>query len=372
VPTTAAPALLLLADLQIDDGDVAGAATSLARIAARYPSTSVAPLARFRAGLIAWERDARSAAAQFDTLAVRYPDDEEAVAARYWSARALDRAGQRAEAERRWRELIAASPLSYYAGLGAARLRLPGWAPPAGADSAPRSAHVDSAITRVITLQQLGMDVESRFELEALAARADSAPTEAAAIASGMQRAGESARAIRVATRIIQRGAPSRALLHAAYPVVHPEALVEESRRHDLDPALVAGLIRQESSWNPHAVSPAGARGLMQLMPAVGASIASGRRYPLWNPALLFEPGVSLELGTVHLAAALPRGASVARALATYNAGGSRVARWSRRPGAADAELFTEWIPFTETRDYVRIVQRNADVYRALYELKNE
>jgi soluble lytic murein transglycosylase len=151
---------------------------------------------------------------------------------------------------------------------------------------------------------------------------------------------------------------------------VNADALVDEARHDNLDPALIAGLIRQESSWNPHAVSPVGARGLMQLMPAVGRTLASSHHYPLWNPALLFEPGVSLELGISHLASSLPHGTPVARALAAYNAGASRVARWSQRPGADDPELFSEWIPFTETRDYVRIVQRNADVYRALYGLR--
>jgi soluble lytic murein transglycosylase len=105
-------------------------------------------------------------------------------------------------------------------------------------------------------------------------------------------------------------------------------------------------------------------------MPAVGASIATSRRYPIWNGALLFEPDVSLELGTAHLATSLRRGTPAARALAAYNAGGSRVARWSQRPGVDDPELFAEWIPYTETRDYVRVVQRNAGVYRALYGLK--
>jgi soluble lytic murein transglycosylase len=142
---------------------------------------------------------------------------------------------------------------------------------------------------------------------------------------------------------------------------------VEESRRNNLDPALVAGLIRQESSFNPKAVSAAGARGLMQLLPSVGAAIATQRGYPIWNPALLLDPDVSLELGTAHLATSLPRGAPVVRALAAYNAGGSRLARWIRRPGSDDPELFAEWIPYDETRDYVRIVQRNAEIYRALY-----
>jgi soluble lytic murein transglycosylase len=307
------------------------------------------------------------AGAIFDSVAQRYPADEDAVAAKYWAARAAERNGRRADADRRWREIITASPLSYYAQLSARRLRIPGWTPPAGGDTTPRVASVDSALARVAALDRLGMDVESRFELDALGDRADAAPAEAPAIASALARSGQPSRAVRVALKALDKGTPSRALYHAAYPMVDGDALVEESRRNGLDPALVAGLIRQESSFNPHAVSAAGARGLMQLMPTVGAAIARGRGYPLWNPALLFDPDVSLELGTAHLASSLKAGTATARALAAYNAGGSRVARWSQRPGTDDPELFAEWIPFTETRDYVRIVQRNADIYRALY-----
>jgi soluble lytic murein transglycosylase len=367
VAAAGAPALLLLADLQMDDGDVAGAASTLAELGRRYPSSPQAPLGRFRAGLIAWGNDPARAGAIFDSVAQRYPADEEALAARYWAARAAERTGKRADAERRWREIISASPLSYYAMLSARQLRGPRWTPPAGADTAPHRPGVDSALARVATLNRLGMDTESRFELDALADRAEATPTDAPAIASALVAAGEPSRALHVAVKALGNGTPSRALFRAAYPVVNGDALVEQARRNGLDPALVAGLIRQESSFNPRAVSIAGARGLMQLMPTVGAALARGRGYPVWNPALLFEPDVSLELGTAHLASSLKPGTSVARALAAYNAGGSRVARWSQRPGTDDPELFAEWIPFTETRDYVRIVQRNADIYRALY-----
>ena len=365
-----APALLLLADLQVDDGDIVGAGASLAQIATRYPSASQAPLARFRAALVAWTSDPRSAAALLDTLVLRYPRDDEAVAARYWAARATDRLGQRADAERRWRDLIAVAPMSYYAGLSASRLRVPAWVPPQGSDSATHVPSIDSALARISTLDMLGMDAERRFELDALMERAEHDPVLAAAAAQALGAAGDPARALRVAVKALQHGAPTRPLLRAAYPVVHADALAEEARRNGLDAALVAGLIRQESSWNPHATSPVGARGLMQIMPAVGATVAARRQYPIWNPALLFEPDVSLELGTAHLATSLARGAPVAHALAAYNAGDSRVTRWAQRPGAGDAELFSEWIPFVETRDYVRIVQRNAEVYRALYGLR--
>jgi soluble lytic murein transglycosylase len=363
----AAPALLLLADLQVDDNDVTGAAKSLHDLVTRYPTASQAPLARFRLGLLQWASAPASSAATFDSLAAAHPGDEEAIAARYWAARAYASAGKKSDADQRWRAIIKDAPLSYYAMLSAKRLAIPGWSAPTGADTAAHTAHVDSAVQRIIVLQRLGMDVEARFEIDALAARAEATPADAPAVAQALDNVNEPARALRVALAAIDKGNASRALFRIAYPIVHDDALVAESRRNDLDPALVAGLIRQESSWNPRAVSVASARGLMQLLPSVGASIAASRKYPLWNSALLFDPDVSLELGTAHLASSLKRNTPPERALAAYNAGASRVTRWLARPGTDDAELFAEWIPFTETRDYVRVVLRNAAVYRALY-----
>jgi soluble lytic murein transglycosylase len=363
-----APALLLLADLQVDDGDLAGAARSLDELTRRYPDADQAPLARFRAGLLAWNADASRAAALFDSLAARYPNDVEAPAARYWAARAHERAGRRAEAESRWRRLATEAPLTYYGVASARRLGTYGWKPPAGSDSAAHLAPVDSVVERVRALQLLGMDVEAGFEIDALAARGEQQPAAAGTIVQALAEVGQPAKALRLAVRAIERGGDApRVLYRYAYPVLHADALQESARAAGLDPALVAGVIRQESTWNPDAVSPAGARGLMQLMPSVGASIARGRGYPLWNPALLFEADVSLQLGTLHLASSLRGNDNPIRALAAYNAGASRVSRWSRRPGTSDPELFAEWIPFVETRDYVRVVVRNAAVYSRMY-----
>jgi len=368
VEAVSAPARLLLADLQIDDGDLAGAARSLAELARRHPSSAQAPLARFLRGMLAFAATPRRAATMFDSLAALHPDDEEALPARYWAARALERAGRRDDARARWRAIASGSPLTYYGVASARRLGRAVGVSAAGGDAPPRIASVDSAAQRIRTLRLLGMDVEASFEVEALFDRGDRSAAEAATIAQTLIDAGSPARGLRLAVRALDRGAPmSRALLRAAFPVLHADALVESSRAMGLDPALVAGLIRQESTWNPDAVSPVGARGLMQLMPSVGASIASGRRYPVWDQVLLFDPDVSMELGTRHLASSLRGSDDPTRALAAYNAGASRVRRWSRRPGASDPEQFAEWIPFVETRDYVRAVVRNRAVYAGLY-----
>ncbi|PYP75511.1 MAG: hypothetical protein DMD35_21255 [Gemmatimonadetes bacterium] len=363
-----AAALTLLADLQVDDGDLAGAARSLAELTRRFPTAEQAPLARLHGGLLAFGSDPRRSAAMLDSLVALHPSREEALPARYWAARALDGAGRRDDAMSRWRAIASGSPLTYYGVASARRLGGAVQLPPSGADTPTRIAAVDSAAQRIRVLRLLGMDVEASFEVEALFDRGDRNAAEAAAIAQTLIDVGFPARGLRLAVRALDRGAPmSRPLLRAAFPVLHADALVESSGTMGLDPALVAGLIRQESTWNPDAVSRAGARGLMQLMPSVGASIASGRGYPLWNPALLFDPDVSMQLGTRHLASSLNDRDDPTRALAAYNAGQSRVARWSRRPGASDPEQFAEWIPFVETRDYVRAVVRNRAVYSGLY-----
>ena len=82
---------------------------------------------------------------------------------------------------------------------------------------------------------------------------------------------------------------------------------------------------------------------------------------------MLYQPDVNVRLGAAHLAGVLRQYPSPGYALADYNAGGSRVRRWRTKAGSADPELFAERIPYAETRDYVRIVLRNRELYRALY-----
>ncbi|AHG88591.1 Lytic transglycosylase catalytic [Gemmatirosa kalamazoonensis] len=177
---------------------------------------------------------------------------------------------------------------------------------------------------------------------------------------------------MRLTRRAMERGAPASA---SAYRALYPwpwQPLVRESARaRDMDPALVAAVIRQESSFTPGATSAVGAVGLMQIMPPVGRSLwdalGTARAGVPWAPALLRQPDVSVALGTRHLASSLAAYPDVAYALAAYNAGGTPVARWRRRAGTADPELFVERIPYDETRDYVRIVSRNRAFYSALY-----
>jgi soluble lytic murein transglycosylase len=187
------------------------------------------------------------------------------------------------------------------------------------------------------------------------------------ATAYAFRDADQSVRSIQLAKRLIASGERDARAYRLLYPVLDRERITAAARAHNVDPGFVAGLIRQESSFNPHAVSAAGARGLMQLMPSVGAQLARSAHYPVWDPALLFDPDVNIQLGVTHLAAAMAKYTAPARVLAAYNAGDARVDRWTDKPGTADPEVFAERIPYNETRDYVRIVQRNAVLSDALY-----
>jgi len=106
----------------------------------------------------------------------------------------------------------------------------------------------------------------------------------------------------------------------------------------------------------------------MQLMPDVGRSIARARGIRNLETERLFDPSLNIQLGTIHLRGLIRADRDDAHTLAAYNAGESRLARWLKKPGASDPELFTERIPFVETRDYVRAVIRNKAFYRVLYD----
>jgi soluble lytic murein transglycosylase len=211
------------------------------------------------------------------------------------------------------------------------------------------------------------MDTEARFELDALDEAAGTSPDRVAATAHAFLEHGQPSRAVRLAQRLIDGGQRDARAYRLLYPLLDRDELTRDAHANGLDPALVAGLIRQESNFNPRAVSVANARGLMQVLPSVGEEVAQALKYPVWNPALLLDPDANLQLGTAHLAAYTRQYGPLPRVLAAYNAGGSRVTRWSTKAGTNDPELFVERIPFVETRDYVRVVQRNAAMYRALY-----
>lgn len=152
-----------------------------------------------------------------------------------------------------------------------------------------------------------------------------------------------------------------------AYPVI---AIPDEATRF-VAPEVILALTRQESEFNPRAFSHAGARGLMQLIPATAQLTARKERMRYDRAALINDPYYNMILGSAHLSHLLERyDGSLVMTFAAYNAGASRVEQWvgrygDPRDGSVDPLDWIEQIPFAETRNYVQRVLENMQVYRA-------
>jgi soluble lytic murein transglycosylase len=153
----------------------------------------------------------------------------------------------------------------------------------------------------------------------------------------------------------------------ALFPKPYWPDLKKFSSQNALDPYLVASLIRQESEFNPGAVSRASALGLMQLLPKVGSAVAKQEKLRHFSSDQLFTPQINLQLGTRYFREMVDKFGSFEYALAAYNAGTNRVDDWLGQGKYRDPQEFVESIPFTETREYVQAILRNANVYRQLY-----
>ena len=366
--TSAASALLLLADLATDDNRDQDARQTLTALLKRFPSGRHATNARFRAGMISYiQGDKRAAAAQFDSLVARDANSTEALAAAYWAGRSYASLGDKTRSGARWRSIIATDPLSYYAVMAAKRLDTTVLASDRSPPNYARVPAVDQALNRVVGLKDVGMDVEAGFENDRLFRDALANQNLMVATAHALAGSDQASRSIALGRRAIDEIGHSPENYRLYFPVLERETLISSSRENRLDPILVASLIRQESNFNPLATSPVGARGLMQLMPAVGKTLAEAKGIRPWDPDILYQPAINIRLGTAHLSDLVRRYPEVVKVLAAYNAGESRVAKWSGKAGAGDPEVFTERIPFVETRDYVRIILRNRAYYQALY-----
>lgn len=153
-----------------------------------------------------------------------------------------------------------------------------------------------------------------------------------------------------------------------AFPLPYRAELERFAKQYDLDPFLLAALARQESEFNPKAISNANARGLTQILPSTGRELSRRLGLPAYSTARLFQPLVNLQLGSYYLKTVVDSlGGRWEAALAAYNAGLSRAKEWSGWGEFREPAEFVETVPFTQTRDYIQIVLRNADIYRRLY-----
>ncbi|UCC26590.1 MAG: transglycosylase SLT domain-containing protein [Gemmatimonadales bacterium] len=367
----AAQVVFLRGDDAQDRQDWDGALVLYRQVTAMAPARSLAGLAWMRIGQIHLEQGENERALEaYQGYLAAFPSGRRWSEASFWAGRILVDAGDTASATALLDRVMRDDPLSYYAAEAARLLARPfpmEMGPPPALDEPDWVAR---SLEELDLLYAAGLEEAATVHVEALVQRADREGTEAQyPVAEGLIVRGWTIEGINRGWALLRAGEEhNERLLAILYPFPQRDMVQREAREYGLDPILVAALIRQESAWDTDIVSSAGAIGLMQVMPPTGRQLARSVGPVGFTSESLEAAEVNLHLGGRFLRDMLDRyGPELPLVLSAYNAGPSRARRWSGFPEADDRLRFTERIPFTETRGYVKNVTRNVAIYRALY-----
>ncbi len=319
----------------------------------------------------------------FEEQLEMYPASAEVPAAIYWRGRMAEDDGDKPLARAYYEKLAQNYRYFYYGNLARERMsklgeevvdpplleKLPRPAAP------PQNWDAPADNVRAQKAQLLANAALYDFAVaEMQAASPGSPPWEARSVAEIYNEQGSYIHAIET----LKRAVPAyfsveipqipRPVWEELFPRPYWSELTRTSAANQLDPHLVASLIRQESEFNPAAISRANAMGLMQLLPSVGKGLAKEMKIKHFTQDELLVADTNLLLGTRYFKHMVDHyGGQVEYALAAYNAGEDRVDDWRKNGNFADVEEFVESIPFTETREYVQAIMRNAALYKLLY-----
>lgn len=367
-------AQLLAALLLEDEGEIPRARTLYASVANFGRQRDFEGAALWRLGWTAWrEKRFDEARERLEVLAVRDPDPIDRLRARYWAARSLEEKDP--EAARAALDRLAIEyPFSYYGWRAAQRIGRPAGGGE-GAVSLPRGrvAIPERELARPRILLEAGLTERALGELARLegSARGLSDRLDLARLYAD---AGSFDGARRVLVipyaETLARG-PAQGFEEVwwlSWPDAYAE-LVRESVAGDalIVPELVFAVMREESGYQPDAVSTAGALGLLQIMPSTGTRLADQLGLAGFAPHDLLQPPVNIRLGGFYLDRLTRRfDGNLSAAVASYNAGPEAVARWLAATPLDDDE-WVEAIPYSQTRAYVKRVLRSFEIYRVLY-----
>lgn len=315
--------------------------------------------------------------------------------AAYWAARDSERAGKLAEARAIYQGLQARYDANWYGYLAQQRLdtmnrhgQVPRKDFPADSlvgravaslqtvSVAEETAgpNEDKRIAKADQLSIIGTDDWALEELGVASSAAPGSPRVNLAIARIYRAKNDNVQAL----NILKRSYPDYSQMKPAemrrdewdvfYPLAYWDIISQSARARSLDPYQVAGLIRQESVFNPRAVSSARAYGLMQLLVPTGALTA--KKYGVDRSVTvdsLFEPRLNIQLGTAYLRDQMDKYGRIEYVAAAYNAGPGRVVQW-RASLPLELDEWSEAVPFRETRLYIQGVVRNTLQYKRLYD----
>jgi len=377
-------ALLSAGNMYLLRRDYETATPFYAEIYQRQKNGKASPYSHWKTAWLTYRMGKRDDAKRlFEEQLSMYPNSAEVPNAIYWRGRMAEEEGDKKLARAFYQKLAENYRYYYYANL--ARERLPKMGdeavdppileslqrPPAP----PLDWETPADNIRAQKAQLLANAALYDFAVaEMQAASPGSPPWEAKSVAEIFNEQGSYIRAIETLKRAVPGYFAAeipqipRPVWESLFPRPFWEELKRDSTANRLDPHLVASLIRQESEFNPGAISPANAMGLMQLLPTVGKGMAKEMKIRHFSSDQLLLADTNLRLGTRYFRHIVDHyDGQVEYALAAYNAGVDRVNDWRKNGNFADVEEFVESIPFTETRDYVQAIMRNAVIYKLLY-----
>ena len=376
----------LAQDFVVSDAD-AEADAVFRQLLRAFPRGRYTDRAAWKVGWRAYRAGEFAEAADvFDNAAVRAPRADNRPAWLYWSGRAYDRLNNTVTANARYRLAVADYQNTYYGRLSSKLLAARGESPGAARITASPTASLtavvatDDIIRSLITAQ---MYPDALREVQyAQRVWGDSPQLQATSAWIRHQQgltltAEERFAALRGAITTMRRAYPQfmaaggetmpADVLRIIFPLDYWPLITKYSQQHNLDPYLVAALMAQESTFTAEIRSHANAYGLMQIMPPTGRQYAKKLGIKPFTTAMLRQPEVNVQIGTQYFSDLIDKYGGAHFALASYNAGESRVNRWSNeRPGMPQDE-FIDDIPFPETQNYVKRILGTADDYRYLY-----
>ncbi len=341
------------------------AATVLTKLLADYPATRLKQRATWELGWNSYlSGNYPLAGEQFSKLTASEDYRERAL---YWLGRTQVATGDLAGAKESHAMLAREYPFGFYA------LRLRQGNTPPAEESLPRLSGepIDLLPTaegyeRVKALIALGLIDDASREL-AVAKKKNNRSRGDSALARLYLETGNYTGAMGLFTpaQLKKNGQEGKIAWSVLYPRAFGDLVTTHASTAGVSPSLAYAVMRSESSFNPGATSPVGARGLMQLMPDTAAKMLKNKEF---TAERLYDPDLNIRLGTRHLKDLLVQyQGNLVAVIASYNAGGHNVNRWLKSYAGLAEDEFVESIPFGETRDYVKKVLATAELYKKLY-----
>lgn len=366
---------LYLIGLNLEErGDDLSALKVYANLIRRYPNGGLGDTARWQRAWVYYRRgDMKRAEHELEHILKDYPQSPQTAQALYWRGRMLEEMGKDHQAKEIYRSLLNEATLDpYYEWRARERLKLKAEKLPLGPPAQNENGS-SPALLKARELSHLRIWEDAAAEYWEVATAHPHQISLQWEVCQALVRAHEFEKAVKIARsavlNLLKNGRREEVLTTFGgylYPLGFWPWVDQYVKETPLDPYLVTALIREESAFSPTALSRAGARGLMQLMPNTAARVA--KEIDLPNPVDLDTPGPNIALGTHYLAGLHEQFAgNLVLTLAAYNAGPRAVRRWLTKSPIQDLDAFVEEIPYTETREYVKRVLGSYERYRTLY-----